>query len=213
MSKEKDNKTPNQPPDEIKIDYDQIDVDDIMSQIREKIALAPKLPQTRSGRAQADIPGLIPPGFPEPEEHGWKSRLKKIVALLMKPFTPLIKLLVYPVYKELTETVRTLDAANKRLDFLYERHIPDLKIAVDLVDEKANNFNVNVNRRIDTAFTDIQRIKEYTKLLHNLSHNLVVELTKLKIEEENIKLKTRIMEKDFEFLSRKEKVLEKEIFQ
>lgn len=206
MSKEKENKTPNQPPDKIKIDYDQIDVDDIMSQIRKKIALAPKLPQTRSGRAQADIPGLIPPGFQEPEERGWKSRLKKIAAWLMKPFTPLIKLLVYPVYKELTETVRTLDVANKRLDFLYERHIPDLKIAVDLVDEKNNN-------RIDTAFADIHRIKEYTKLLHNLSHNLVVELTKLKIEEENIKLKTRIMEKDFEFLGRKEKVLEKEIFQ
>jgi hypothetical protein len=41
---------------------------------------------------------------------------------------------------------------------------------------------------------------------------MVVEMTKLKIEEENIKLKARIMEKDFEFLGRKEQALEKEIY-
>ena len=38
-------------------------------------------------------------------------------------------------------------------------------------------------------------------------------MTKLKIEEEHLKLKTRIMEKDFEFVSRKEKALEEKIFQ
>ncbi|MEA2004868.1 MAG: hypothetical protein U9O50_01150, partial [Acidobacteriota bacterium] len=58
----------------------------------------------------------------------------------------------------------------------------------------------------------LEKAKEYTKLLHNLSHNIVVELTKLKIEQENLKLKVRIMGKDFEFLDKKEKQLEKNVF-
>ncbi len=55
-------------------------------------------------------------------------------------------------------------------------------------------------------------MREYTQLIHNLSHNIVVELTKLKIEQENLKLKTRIMEKDFEFLGKREKTLESKVF-
>jgi predicted nucleic acid-binding Zn-ribbon protein len=40
---------------------------------------------------------------------------------------------------------------------------------------------------------------------------MVVELSKLKIEEEMLKSKARILEKDFEFLGKREKALEKEI--
>jgi hypothetical protein len=47
--------------------------------------------------------------------------------------------------------------------------------------------------------------------VHHLSHNLVVELSKLKIEQEMLKTKVRIMEKDFEFLGKREKALETEI--
>jgi NADH/NAD ratio-sensing transcriptional regulator Rex len=68
-----------------------------------------------------------------------------------------------------------------------------------------------VNKRLDLAFDDIGRIKEYTKLLHSLSHNVVVEMTKLKIEEENLKIKARILEKDFEFLGKREKALEDQV--
>ena len=62
---------------------------------------------------------------------------------------------------------------------------------------------------MDVAYDNLNRTMEYTKLLHSLSHNIVVELSKLKIEEETLKGKTRIMEKDFEFLGRREKALEK----
>ncbi len=62
------------------------------------------------------------------------------------------------------------------------------------------------NLRLDD---ELFKAVEYTKLLHNLCHNLVVELSKLKIEEENLKSKTRILEKDFEFLKKREKALEK----
>ena len=60
---------------------------------------------------------------------------------------------------------------------------------------------------------ELNRVRDYTQLLHNLSQNLVVEQTKLKIELDDLKLKTRIMEKDFEFLGKREKTLESKIFE
>ncbi len=55
--------------------------------------------------------------------------------------------------------------------------------------------------------------RENTKLLHNLAHNLVVELTKLKIEQETVKSKARIMEKDFGTLEKREKSIEKKVLE
>jgi hypothetical protein len=99
----------------------------------------------------------------------------------MSPFSPLIKLLVLPVDEELRRTVILLDHANRRIDCLEKER-----------------------RRID-------RLQEYTRLLHHLSHNMVVEMSKLKIEAETLKTKTRILEKDFEWLGKREKALEKEV--
>lgn len=155
-------------PEKIKIDYDNIDVKDIMAQIKKRISLAPE-PPSEPENDQPETSGYVPYYTSEPVDNDRKARLKKILLKLMKPFYPIIKLLVYPVVSPIQ---KELDKTNRRLE----------------------------------------RIKEYTKLLHVLSHNMVVEMTKLKIEEENIKLKIRIMEKDFEFLGRKEKALEKEIY-
>lgn len=175
--------------DKIEIDYENIDVADIMDQIRRKIAKKPKKPVKEISREE--WPFASPSRFPvEPEETpGAKTKIKKVLLKIMKPFSPLIKLLILPVHEELRETVRILDQTNKRLDF--------------------------VNReleRLDHAMGDLGKTMEYTKLLHNLSHNIVVELSKLKIEEENMKIKTRIMEKDFELLGRRERALERHIF-
>jgi hypothetical protein len=100
---------------------------------------------------------------------------------VMSPFSPLIKLFTLPVHEELRRAVLILDHANRRLDGLEKER-----------------------ERLD-------RLQEYTKLLHHLCHNLVIELSKLKIEEETLKMKARIMEKDFESLGKREKALEKEI--
>ena len=96
----------------------------------------------------------------------------------MSPLRPLIKLLILPVDEEYRRTALVLDHANRRIDRL----------------EKDRDRN--------GSSTDL---REYTKLLHHLCHNLVVELSKLKIEEETLKTKTRVMEKDFEFLGKREK--------
>jgi hypothetical protein len=196
MKKEKKGKT-----EEIKIDYENIDVTDIMKQIRNKIAGQPEEPESphpegidysfTPGSASSDMENL----------RGSKEKAKNFLEKISKPFAPLIKFLVFPVHQELRNTIEILDRTNKNLGILWKKH--------DQVDPKIDA----TNQRIDLAFKDLNKAKEYIKLLHNLSHNLVVELTKLKIENENLKIKTRIMEKDFEFLGQKEKVLERKVFE
>lgn len=195
----------------IRIDYDDISVADIMAQIKEKVSHQPEEPESVKNFMEEEY-GETSPMIPEPRNEGKKAWIKSFVLRLMRPFSPLIKLLVLPVHQQVVETQRVLDQTNKRLDFLYERQIPEIRRSIGIIQMNLDNIHGQLSDRIDDANTVIQKLKEYTKLLHNLSHNMVVEMTKLKIEEENIKLRSRIMEKDFEFLQKKEKALEEELF-
>ncbi|MGD0783062.1 MAG: hypothetical protein ABSA30_09425, partial [Candidatus Aminicenantales bacterium] len=56
---------------------------------------------------------------------------------------------------------------------------------------------------------DRDRSIEYIKLLHLLDHNLVIELTKLRIEHDALKSQLRLLEKDLEFLTLRERALER----
>ncbi len=134
-----------------------------------------------------------------------RSRAKRIMLKVMKPFAPVIKFLVLPVHEELRQTILSLDQTNRRLDSLCALMEDGLR----KLDISIGEGLSETNKRIDEAFFELHRSRDYTKLLHNLSHNIVVELTKLKIEEESLRSKARIMEKDFEFLQRREKALEK----
>jgi hypothetical protein len=195
----------------IRIDYDDISVADIMAQIKEKVSHQPEEPESVKNFMEEEY-GETSPMIPEPRNEGKKAGIKSFVLRLMRPFSPLIKLLVLPVHQQVVETQKVLDQTNKRLDFLYERQIPEIRRSIGIIQMNLDNIHGQLSDRIDDANTVIQKLKEYTKLLHNLSHNMVVEMTKLKIEEENIKLRSRIMEKDFEFLQKKEKALEEELF-
>jgi hypothetical protein len=184
--------------EDIVIDYENIDVAEIMDQIRKKIATQPKKPEPEE---------LIPlehststgSSTPPPEEpSGRKLKMKNFALKLMRPFFPLIKFLVLPVHQELRETIQNLYRTNQRLDFLERKTGDDFS--------RIHEEFQAVNRSLDRA-------KEYVKLLHNLSHNIVVEMTKLKIEEENLKINTRVLEKNFEFTQRREKALEKKVFE
>lgn len=204
MADEKKVKNGEQTDAGIRIDYDRIDVADIMEQIKKKVAAEPEPEDFGT------IPGgEVKPSGPEaetPASGGGRSRLKRILIKVMRPFSPLIKLLVLPVHEQLQETIRTLDRTNRRLDAVAAR-LGDFAL-----DSTMHQINAEVNERVNLAFEDIGRSKEYIKLIHGLEHNLVVEITKLKIESENLKLKLRIAEKDFEFLGRREKALEEEVF-
>ena len=196
---------------DIQIDYNNISVADIMAQIKENVARQPEEPELSSDTPGEE--GYGPPLYtPEPPEQGAKARIKRLILKLMRPFFPLQKFLALPVHQQVVETQRVLDQTNKRLDFLYERQIPEIRRSIGTIQMDLDNVHGRLSDRIDEANSVIQKLREYTKLLHNLSHNIVVEMTKLKIEEENIKLKSRILEKDFEFLQKKEKALEEELF-
>ncbi len=195
--------------EDIRIDYDHLDVSDIMDQIKKKIDARPKNELTGPAsdeKIQPESP-INPPEF---EKNGPSpSKAKRLLLKLMSPFSPIIKFLVLPVHQELRETIHILDRTNKRLDFL--SHF--LNGALDEVKTDLSQFNNETNKRVDLAFEDLTRAKEYVKLLHNLSHNIVVEMTKLKIEEENLKIRIRILEKDFEHLKSREKALESRVIQ
>ena len=52
---------------------------------------------------------------------------------------------------------------------------------------------------------------EYIRLLHNTVHNMIVEMSKLKTEEELLKTKIKILEDKSEFLENRERALEKKL--
>ncbi|NIM92009.1 MAG: hypothetical protein GTO17_13805 [Candidatus Aminicenantes bacterium] len=161
----------------IKIDYDNLDVADIMDQIKRKIASQGETPireEPSVGEYRTVTPSQVQEklGMEGEQVSGWREKLRWIASKFINPLAPFIKLIVLPVHEEVVRTAQGLHQTNLRLD--------------------------------DELFKAV----EYTKLLHNLCHNLVVELSKLKIEEENLKSKTRILEKDFEFLKKREKALE-----
>lgn len=176
MNKNKEEKGRKLKEGEIRIDYENIDVADIMDQIKKKAAQRPK--KTKEELRREDF--LTPASLlaVELEAPGAKAKAKRLLLKITRPFAPLIKLFVFPVYAEFREMVLILDQTNRRVDLLNQK---------------------------------LMSMMEYTKILHSLSHNIVVELSKLKIEEENLKLKTRIMEKDFAFLGKREKALEKQL--
>jgi len=57
----------------------------------------------------------------------------------------------------------------------------------------------------------IQQSSEYIRLLHNSMHNMIVEMSKLKTEEELLKTKIKMLEDKNEFLENRERALEKKL--
>ena len=145
-----------------RIDYDRIDVADIMAQVQRRAAESPPAPEAPAGGP--------PPPPPEPPARGWKGLVKKAARFLVRPALPVL----IPLYE--------------RFKF-------------------RTTYDVNV--RLDETGARLGTTRETVKLLHNLGHNLVLELTKLKVEHESLKSKVRVLEKQLETLDRRERVLEK----
>jgi len=163
-----------------KIDYENLNVAEIMEQVKLKAAKrAAAAGGGTSGPEDTTEPLAAAPESAPPV--GLKKKIKSKVQRFLTPFFPIQRLLAFPVHEDLMQTVAELHRTNVRLDRLqakvYERDLS----------------------------------QEYVKLLHILVHNLVAELTKLRIEHEALKMKTRILEKDFEHLGRREKALEKRL--
>ncbi len=182
----------------IRVDYDHIDVADIMAQLQARIAARPAPSgDADAARSRPSAPQEFPPS-PVPDEGGGRSRTKRLLLKLMKPVTPLIKLAILPVNEELVRTVRVLDHANRQLDYLTAKFDRDI-----------HRVESQLSERLGRLDRELAVTKENVKLLHALAHNLVVELTKLKVEHEALRNTVRILEKDFQTLGKRERALEK----
>ena len=58
----------------------------------------------------------------------------------------------------------------------------------------------------------VSQSKEYIVLLHNALNNMIVEFSKLKIEEEMLKTKLKVLEDKMEFIESRERAIEKKIY-
>jgi hypothetical protein len=54
--------------------------------------------------------------------------------------------------------------------------------------------------------------KEYIKLLHNAVNNMIVEISKQKIDQDLLKTKIKMLEDKIEFLENRERAIEKKVF-
>ncbi|MDW7760511.1 MAG: hypothetical protein SCM96_07725 [Acidobacteriota bacterium] len=227
--------------DDFSIDYDNLDISTLMAAVKERAARRagdegspeetfpvpePDRPQD-TGFPADDEPFLAPyPDFPD-DEPGGKSRIKRILLKLMRPFAPLMKLVILPINEDIVRAVRHLDYVNRRVDYYAAKSEHELRRA----DRRFAALQEVLGREREALARELQRVEQETadalggirscltpavdnvKLLHTLAHNTVVELTKLKIEHETLKNKIRVMEKDFETLSRRERALEKKVFE
>ena len=97
-----------------------------------------------------------------------------------------MRLIGLPLHQEIRATQASLHATNVRID----RDVT----AIDL--------------RLDEARRDLNKPHEYVKLLHNLSHNLIMVATSQKIEIDMLKSKVRVLEKELDYLQKRERALE-----
>ncbi len=65
--------------------------------------------------------------------------------------------------------------------------------------------------KFDELTVNLQKSMEYIKLLHNLSNNIVVEMSKLKVEVDALRNRLITVENKLEFLEKRERILEEKI--
>jgi hypothetical protein len=75
-----------------------------------------------------------------------------------------------------------------------------LRPHMDYIDSKFHEIGLN-----------LQRSMEYIKLLHNLSNNMVVEMSKLKVEVDALRNRLITVENKLEFLEKRERILEEKV--
>jgi len=179
--------------DTIAVDYDRVDVADIMAQI-EKAAAAAPAPEPGESASPPPPPSTpldpgpasVPPAALDPAPAAAKGKLQGRAVRLLTPFFPIMRLIGLPQHQEIRATQASLHATNVRID----------------------HDVTGIGLRLDETQRDLNKTHEYVKLLHNLSHNLIMVVSSQRIEIDMLKSKVRILEKDLEYLQKRERALE-----
>ena len=109
--------------------------------------------------------------------------IKKIMAKIRKILAPLTRFMIRPYITELKNLNAKLHNDNKE-------DVYNLKQMVPITLQS----------------------KEYIKLLHNAVNNMIVEISKLKLDQDLLKTKIKVLEDKIEFLENRERAIEKKIF-
>jgi hypothetical protein len=119
---------------------------------------------------------------------GLRGLIKKTLLLTRKIFFPLIRFMTRPIYNELKQ------------------------FSGDRYNDNARDV-LKINQQLEDYKQLIFQSKEYIKLMHNSMNNMIVEFSKLKIDEELLKTKIKVMEDKIEFLENRERAIEKKLFE
>ncbi|MCU0276218.1 MAG: hypothetical protein MUF02_05085 [Acidobacteria bacterium] len=171
-----------------------IDVDEIMAAIRGRI----------QDRKDA---GLLK-----------QSDIDEIAAMELQPLPDFQEIphiyepVLYPGFTENLAPPAALEEANQEKGLLKEL----MKRVRRLLAPWTRFMNRPMYLELKTNILDLQKkvpivlqSSEYIRLLHNAMHNLIVEASKLKTEEEILKTRMRILEDKIEFLENRQRALEK----
>lgn len=118
---------------------------------------------------------------------GLRGLVKKVMVKTRKLFFPLIRFMTRPIYNELKQ------------------------FSGDRFNENAHNIFKNAQQSEANRRLSIQS-KEYIKLLHNSLNNMIVEFSKLKIDQELLKTRIKVLEDKIEFIENRERAIEKKLF-
>jgi hypothetical protein len=137
-----------------------------------------------------------------------KGILKKLRSVLF----PMIRFMSRPLYSELKTGIMDNQKMSQELvsnQNGFSEALEDLRYdfqdsLADFLDFKSDILDLYM----DMAPIVLQS-REYVCLLHNALHNIIVEASKLKTEEEMLKTKIRILEDKIEFLENRQRALEK----
>jgi hypothetical protein len=104
-----------------------------------------------------------------------------------------------------------LDLRDDIFDFKADILDNVLDFKADILDnvEDFKTDMLDLNADLQKKVSIVLQSREYICLLHNALHNIIVEASKLKTEEEMLKTKIRILEDKIEFLENRQRALEK----
>ena len=153
-----------------------------------------------------------------------QSEIDEIAEMELQPLPDFLEIpsiyepVLYPGFAEnmappapLEEAIRETGAAKGLLKKIRSLLFPLIRFMTRPLYVELKTGILDLQKKVQIVLPIVLQSSEYIRLLHNAMHNLIVEASKLKTEEELLKTKIRILEDKMEFLENRERALEKKL--